>query len=212
MVARSGSWVVSSVASWFLGSLLLPGLVSLRAVAAGGDDGEAKAIAAIEKALGNVKTDPTSVGKAAADARSYDSPAIAEVMVKAFTALEAVAQDTDKQAHDAIEKGKMSGGEVYSRRQAIDPIRKAQVYVLERVSEARNTDALVWMVDHLLGDDKAPQSLKIEGMRAAVQGGAPVVAALQRAVARVKKQDDLVAFLLAVQMVGPPAKPMADPI
>jgi Mg-chelatase subunit ChlD len=68
------------------------------------------------------------------------------------------------------------------------------------------------MVDHLLGDDKAPQSLKIEGMRAAVQGGAPVVAALQRAVARVKKQDDLVAFLLAVQMVGPPAKPMADPI
>ena len=179
------------------------------AVAPAGDD-EAKAITALERAMNQAKDPGGSVLQVIDDLRKFDSPAVAEVLVKAFTQLEVDAQKTDGQAHADIEKGKLSPGEVISRRAAIDPLRKAQAELLDRVSLLRSEATLAWLIDHVIGDEKCSASLKIECVKAAAASGKGAVEPLQRALARMKKPDDAMAVLTACEQLGPAARPLAD--
>jgi hypothetical protein len=176
------------------------------------DEVESKAIAVFERALQDPKTGAAGVEAALEDLRLFDSPAVAEALVKGFTQLEVSAQQIDKQAHDDIEKGKLSPGEIASRRKNVDPIRKAQAAILARVGRTRNADALVFLVDRLLGDDRAAMSLKVEAVNAAVQAGEAIVQPLSRALQRAKKQDDLVAVMMAAQKLEKLARPLAPRI
>ncbi len=179
------------------------------AVAAASGDDESAAIAAVERALHDGKNGPVLVLSALGELRGRDSVAVAEVLVKVFVDLEQTAQATEKQAHAELTKGELSDGQIVSRRQQIDPIRKAQSAVLDRVATLRNTEALVWLIDHVIGDDKVGISLKVEAARSAAPAGEPIVAALVRALPRVKKSDDWMALLLAAQLLEKKALPLA---
>jgi len=179
---------------------------------AAGDEPEAKAIAAVERALNDSKAGAAGVDAALGELGPFDSRAVAEVLVKAFTQLETAAQQIDKEANDAIQRGKFSPGEIATRRRDIDPLRKAQARALDRVGTLRNGDALAWLIDRLIGEDRYAISLKLEAVRAAIQAGESIVGPLQRAAARAKKPDDLIAMLLAAQQLEKRAQPLADAI
>ncbi len=194
-----------------MGSLATLLLLFSSSLSWGGDEAEAKAISAVERALGDAKNG-AAVSAALEELRRFDSPAAAEALVKAFTQLEVVSQQIDRTAHDAVERGKLSPGEVATRRRDVDPIRKAQAAALDRIESLRNGDALVWLVDHLIGEERYAFSLKVAAMRSVAQGGRTIVDPLVRALGRAKRNDDLVAVLLAAQQLEKLGQGMADAI
>jgi hypothetical protein len=183
-----------------------------RPLGAGDEAEQSKAIAKVERALADDKAGAAGVSDALDELRPFDSAAVAELLVKAFTQLELRAIQIDKSAHDAVERGKISENDITVRRREVDPIRRAQGLVLGRVKALRSEAALVWLIDHVIGDDRFPLSFKVEAMTSAGQGGRAMVEPLRKALARSKRPDDMVPVLMATQSLEKLAQPLADAI
>lgn len=185
---------------------LLAVAAPLRARPAAPADGEAEAIAAVEKQLRNAKEAGEGLVDALDGLGPYDSLAVAELLLKAAQTLEAVAQSTEKLAHAELVKGDLSDGEIIERRAKIDPIRKGQARVLDRLGYLRSTEGLTWLLGRVLGDEAVGISFKLAVVQAAAPVGAALLPVLTKVVPTLKRQDDLVTLLYAVQGLGPAAK------
>src|SRR5687768_17271653 len=184
----------------------VPGVPEVRDVT------EAEAIAGLQEAIGEKKERASAIWAAVEDLRGFDSPAVAEVLGKAFQALETDAESIDRTARDALDRGKLSSGEILARRKSIDPIRGAQAQILVQVLGQRSDAARLWMVEHWIGDDRCPFSLKLHAAMGAGQGGAAMVEPLGKALQRAKKPDDVVVVLVAAQSLERIGQPLADAI
>jgi len=165
-------------------------------------DSERDAINAVERALRAATIEADRCIDAIDGLGEYDSPAVAEVVLKGYVDLEARAQSAEKLAHSELTKGQLSDGQVIERRKNIDPIRRVQARLLDRVSLLRNPATLLWLVEHALGDEKCGLSLKVEAVRTAGFLGDPLRDLLQKLAPKLKKQDDWMALLLAAQQLG----------
>ena len=87
-----------------------------------------------------------------------------------------------------------------------------QQALLNRVEAIRDSASLVWLVDHVVGDDHYATSLKAAALHAAVQAGPAIVPPIAQALSRSKKPEDVMAVLMAVEELGKVAQSMADAI
>lgn len=191
--------------------LFVASFVPTFAAAAAGD-GEADAIAAVERALRAAEIDADRCVDALDGLGGYDSAAVAKLLFDSFVAIESRTASAEKTAHAEITKGDLSDGEVIDRRKTVDPIRRVQARLLDRISLLRTPDALLWLIERALGEDKCSLSVKVEAVRTAGFLGEPLVKLLQKEAPTLKKQDDWVALLLAAQQLGPAAKALAPTV
>src|SRR5262245_42386489 len=82
-----------------------PGVPGVRDVP---DVTDAEAAAGLADAIGEKKERASAIWAAVEDLRGFDSPAVAEVLGKAFQALETDAESIDRTARDALDRGKLS--------------------------------------------------------------------------------------------------------
>ncbi len=172
-------------------------------------DGEAEAIKAVERALRAAELDADRCIDALGDLGGHDSAAVAKLLFDSFLSVEARAASAEKSAHAELAKGDLSDGEIIERRATIDPIRRVQARLLDRITLLRSPEALLWLIERALGEEKCGLSVKLEAVRTAGFLGEPLVKLLQKEAPTLKKQDDWVALLVAVQQLGPAAKPLA---
>ena len=184
-------------------------VVATAATAAVAGDDQADAISAVERALRAAEFDAERCIDALNGLGDYDSQPVAELLLNSYVALEAKAQSKEKQAHSELTKGDLSDGQIIERRGKVDPLRRVQARLLDRVTLLRTPAALLWLVERALGDDKLGLSFKVELVRTAGFLGEPLTELLQKIAPNLKKQDDWMALLLAAQALGPRAKALA---
>jgi len=193
-----------------LALLLITGGAGGRTTAPGAQgEGEAEAIKAVERALRAAELDAERCIEALDGLGGCDSAAVAKLLFDSFLAVEARAASAEKTAHAELSKGDLSDGQIVERRATIDPIRRVQARLLDRITLLRTPEALLWLIERALGEEKCGLSVKLAAVRTAGFLGEPLVKLLQQEATALKKQDDWVTLLVAVQQLGTAAKPLA---
>jgi hypothetical protein len=173
------------------------------------DDRERDAIKAVERSLRAATIEAERCIDAIDGLADHDSPAVAELLLRSYVDLEGRATSAEKLAHSELTKGQLSDGQIVERRKNIDPVRRVQARLLDRVSLLRGEATLLWLIEHALTDEKCGLSLKVAAVRTGGFLGKPLVDLLARMAPTIKRQDDWMALLIAAQQLGPNAKGLA---
>ncbi len=169
-------------------------------------------IAALNKAFGmNLKDGKTMDARwAAVDAiKGEDTPQVAEAYASAYLKLENECAPIEKQRWTNIKKADPK--EVAPLRAELDPLRQLQGALIAAVREFKNPTTLLWLVDHVVSDEKIPFNFKVAAVRAASKSEGTangLVAAMNKA----QKAEEIAVLLEAMAALGTKAAAAGDAV
>ena len=132
--------------------------------------------------------------------RNDDSLEVAEALIDAYRQLEKECVPIEEKRREYLEKERVNT--ILTRRRELDPLRWLESSVLSRALELKDREALTFLVERSLLDDKLPTALRMALAERITALEAPPAEAVKKALRTKSSPATLLVGLKAVEVLG----------